>query len=93
MSRKLSEEEKRQNELMRDDRQREKQILAEKELDERCREILLILRDVSENSEVQYNSKYFAKHFVFQNPTFLDLYISYEKIILSKIIWLTEVMS
>ncbi len=63
MSRKLSEEEKRQNELMRDDRQREKQILAEKELDERCREILLILRDVSENSEVQYNSKYFAKHF------------------------------
>ena len=63
MSRKLSEEEKHQNELMRDDRQREKKAVSDKELDERCYEILRILRDVNENTQVQYNSKYFAKYF------------------------------
>ena len=63
MSRKLSEEEKHQNELMRDDRQRKRKAVSDKELDDRCYEILRILRDASENSQVQYNSKYFAKHF------------------------------
>ena len=63
MSRKLSDEEKRQNVLKREERQREKKAAAEKELDDRCYEILRILRDVTENSQVQYNAKYFAKHF------------------------------
>ena len=63
MSRKLSKEEKHQNELMRDDRQRERKAVSDKELDDRCYEILRILRDASENSQVQYNSKYFARYF------------------------------
>ena len=63
MSRKLSEQEKYQNRLMRDDRQDEKARIAEKSLDDRCYEILQILREVPEYSDVKYNSKYFAKHF------------------------------
>lgn len=73
MSRKLSEEEKHQNILNREDRQREKREEAEKELDERCYEILQILRDVKEDSQVKYNSKYFAKHFKLSEPTIFRL--------------------
>ena len=50
---------------MRDDRQEEEARIAEKSLDDRCYEILQILREIPdpEYSEVKYNSKYFAKHF------------------------------
>ncbi len=73
MSRKLSEEEKLQNRLMREDRQSEKDRAAEKKIDDRCYEILQILRDSSETSEVKYNSKYFAKHFKTSEPTIFRL--------------------
>ena len=73
MSRKLSEEEKLQNRLMREDRQSEKDRAAEKKIDDRCYEILQILRDASETSEVKYNSKYFAKHFKTSEPTIFRL--------------------
>ena len=73
MSRKLSEEEKLQNRLMREDRQSEKDRAAEKKIDDRGYEILQILRDASETSEVKYNSKYFAKHFKTSEPTIFRL--------------------
>ena len=73
MSSKISDEEKYQNKLMREDRQREKKLQADKELDERCFEILQILRDVNENTQVKYNSKYFAKHFKVSEPTVFRL--------------------
>ena len=73
MSRRLSEEEKLQNRLMREDRQSEKDRAAEKKIDDRCYEILQILRDASETSEVKYNSKYFAKHFKTSEPTIFRL--------------------
>ena len=63
MSRKLSDEEKRQNELMREERQREKKEQADNQLDDRCYEILKILREVNENSVAQYNAEYFARYF------------------------------
>ncbi len=63
MSRRLSDEEKKQNELMKDERVREKKLQADNQLDDRCYEILRILRDASGDSQVQYNSKYFARHF------------------------------
>ena len=47
MSRKLSYEERHQDELMREDRQREKKAVSDKELDDRCYEILRILRDAN----------------------------------------------
>ena len=67
MSRKLSDEEKTYNRLLREDRQREKD--QEKTLDDRCYEILRILRDAPEHSEVKYNSKYFARYFKTSEPT------------------------
>ena len=73
MSRRLSEEEKLQNRLMREDRQSEKDRAAEKKIDDRCYEILQILRDASETSELKYNSKYFAKHFKTSEPTIFRL--------------------
>ncbi len=73
MSRKLSDEEKRQNVLTREERQFEKKAAAEKELDSRCYEILQILREASDDSLVQYNSKYFAKHFKISEPTVFRL--------------------
>ena len=73
MSRKLSDEEKRQNVLTREERQFEKKAAAEKELDCRCYEILQILREASDDSLVQYSSKYFAKHFKISEPTVFRL--------------------
>ena len=58
---------------MREDRQEEKDREAEKKIDDRCYEILQILRDVPETSEVKYNSKYFAKHFKTSEPTIFRL--------------------
>lgn len=58
---------------MREDRQSEKDRAAEKKIDDRCYEILQILRDASETSEVKYNSKYFAKHFKTSEPTIFRL--------------------
>ena len=73
MSRKLSDEEKRQNLLVREERQREKREQTEKDLDPRCYDILQILRDVKEDSPVKYNSKYFAKYFKVSEPTIFRL--------------------
>ena len=58
---------------MREGRQSEKDRAAEKKIDDRCYEILQILRDASETSEVKYNSKYFAKHFKTSEPTIFRL--------------------
>ena len=67
MSRKLSDEEKYQNKLLREERQREKDL--EKKFDDRCYEILRILREAPEHSDVKYNSKFFANHFKISEPT------------------------
>ena len=60
---------------MREGRQSEKDRAAEKKIDDRCYEILQILRDASETSEVKYNSKYFAKHFKTSEPTIFRLIV------------------
>ena len=75
MSRRLSDEEKYQNRLMRDDRQDEKARKAEKSLDDRCYEILQILREVPDPaaSQVKFNAGYFAKHFKTSEPTIFRL--------------------
>ncbi len=73
MTRRLTDVEIHRNKLMRDDRQDEKRRETEKQLDERCYEILRILRDVNENTQVKYNSKYFAKHFKVSEPTIFRL--------------------
>ena len=73
MSRKLSEVEKERNKLMREERQTIKHSKADSQLDDRCYEILQILRDVNENTQVKYNSKYFAKHFQVSEPTIFRL--------------------
>ncbi len=73
MSRKLSEVEKERNKLMREERQTIEHSQADSQLDDRCYEILQILRDVNENTEVKYNSKYFAKHFKVSEPTIFRL--------------------
>ncbi|MCR5765881.1 MAG: hypothetical protein K6G09_07905, partial [Treponema sp.] len=67
MSRKLSEEEKRQNRLQREERQLQKDL--SRKLDERSYEMLRILRDAKNHPEVKYNSKYFAKYFKTSEPT------------------------
>ena len=73
MSKPLSEEEKLQNKLKREERQRDEAQKREKELNDRCYEILRILRDAPEHSEVKYDSKYFAKHFKTSEPTIYRL--------------------
>ena len=73
MSRKLSEEEKLQNRLIREERQQDNDREAEKKIDDRCYEILRILRESNEYSEIKYNSKYFAKHFKTSEPTIFRL--------------------
>lgn len=69
MSRPLTETEKRQKQLEREERQRQKDM--ELKLDERCYEILRILRDAPNHPEVKYNSKFFEKHFHVANITIL----------------------
>ncbi len=60
---------------MRDDRQDEKARKAEKSLDDRCYEILQILREVPDPaaSQVKFNAGYFAKHFKTSEPTIFRL--------------------
>ena len=67
MSKRLTEEEIRQNRLQREERQREKDM--EFKLDERSYTILRTLRDASKHSDIKYNSKYFAKLFKVSEPT------------------------
>ena len=55
MSIKLTEEEKFRNKLRREERQRQKDLSVE--LDERCYEILRILRDAPSHPDIKYNSK------------------------------------
>ena len=43
----------------------------EKELNERCIEMLLILREAPEHPDIKYNSKYFEKYFHKSNVTIL----------------------
>ena len=60
---------------MRDDRQDEKARKAEKSLDDRCYEILQILREIPDPaaSQVKFNAGYFAKHFKTSEPTIFRL--------------------
>lgn len=69
MSKPLTQEEKRKKQLEREERQRQKDM--ELKLDERCYEILRILRDAPNHPEVKYNSKFFEKHFHVANITIL----------------------
>lgn len=71
MSRKLTEQEKRQNRLQREEKQRQKDMTFE--LDDRACEMLMILRDAPKHPEVKYNSSYFAKHFKTSEPTIYRL--------------------
>ena len=59
MSKRLTEEEKRERKLIREAKKAEADL--SKELDDRCFEILLLLRNAE--PDVKYNSKYFEKHF------------------------------
>lgn len=67
MTRRLTKEEKRENRLQREEKQRQKDMTFQ--LDERCYEILKILRDAPNHSTVKYNAKYFAKYFKTSEPT------------------------
>ena len=69
MSKALSEEEKKQRQLARDEKKLQKELNPE--LDERCYEILRILRDAPNHPDVKYNSKYFENHFKVANITIL----------------------
>ena len=69
MSKALSEEDKRQRQLARDEKKLQKELNPE--LDERCYEILRILRDAPNHPAVKYNSKYFEHHFKVANITIL----------------------
>lgn len=69
MSRALTQEELRERQLRRDEKNREKNLNPE--LDERCIEILKILRDAPNHPEVKYNSKYFEDYFDTANITIL----------------------
>lgn len=69
MSNKLSEEEKRQRRLLRDEKKTEKEINPG--LDNRSYEILRILSEAESHPDVKYNSKYFEKHFGVSNITVL----------------------
>ena len=67
MSKALSEEEKKQRQLTRDEKKLQKEL--DPELDERCYEILRILRDAPNHPDVKYNSKYFKNLFRASNIT------------------------
>lgn len=71
MTRRLTEEEKRENLRQREERQRQKDMSFR--LDERSYEMLRILRDSPKHPEVKYNSKYFARHFKVSEPTIFRL--------------------
>ena len=62
MSKALSSEEKRIRQTKRDEKRIEK--LLTPKLDERCYEILRILRDAPNHPEIKYNSKYFENLYV-----------------------------
>ncbi len=69
MTKALSAEEKRIRQTKRDEKKIEK--LLNPKLDERCYEILRILRDAPKHPEIKYNSKYFENHFQTSNITIL----------------------
>jgi len=69
MSKKLSEQEKRNRQLLREEKRLEKEMNPE--LDERCYEILRILREAPNHPAVKYNSIYFENHFQVSNVTIL----------------------
>lgn len=69
MSKALSEEEKRQKQLRKEEMEREQTV--DPKLDERCYEILQILRDAPKHPEIKYNSKFFEKYFNTSNITIL----------------------
>lgn len=69
MSKALSEEEKYQRKLHREEKKRQKDMNPK--LDERCYEILRILREASQHPEVKYNSVYFENYFDVANITIL----------------------
>ena len=57
MTKPLTEQEKRQNKIERENKRQQKKI--EYKLDERCYEILRILHDAPNHPEIKFNSKYF----------------------------------
>ena len=69
MSKSLTYEDKRQKQLSRDEKQLQK--LLSPKLDERCYEMLRILRDAPNHPDIKYNSKFFEKHFETSNITIL----------------------
>ena len=69
MSKALSEEEKRQKQLRKEEMEREQTV--DPKLDARCYEILQILRDAPKHPEIKYNSKFFEKYFNTSNITIL----------------------
>ena len=71
MSRRLTEEEKRQNILQREERKRQNDL--ELKLNERSYTILRTLRDAPEHPEVKYNNDYFAKLFKISKPSVFRL--------------------
>lgn len=71
MTRKLSDEEKKNNRLRREEKLRVKDLTFQ--LDERGYEMLRILRDAPSHPEVKYNSKYFAGYFKVSEPTIFRL--------------------
>ena len=77
MSKALSSEEKRIRQTKRDEKRIEK--LLTPKLDERCYEILRILRDAPNHPEIKYNSKYFENHFQKIFPEYYTYYIKYLK--------------
>ncbi len=69
MNKSLNHEEKRNNKLKRDKKSSNKKTTPR--LDERCYEMLRILRDAPNHPEIKYNSKYFENHFHTSNVTIL----------------------
>lgn len=69
MTRKLTEQEKRERKLYREEKQMEKD--RDSGLSERCYEILRILREAPQHPEIKYNSKYFEELFHTSNVTIL----------------------
>lgn len=69
MSRKLTQEELNYRKLEREEIRRDEN--SELKLDERCYEILRILRDAPNHPEIKYNSKYFENYFKTSNITIL----------------------
>jgi predicted DNA-binding transcriptional regulator YafY len=69
MTKPLTEQEKRQNKIERENKRQQKKI--EYKLDERCYEILRILHDAPNHPEIKFNSKYFQQYFKVANITIL----------------------